>query len=355
MAPKNQTAASRTAESSNTQDSNTQEELAAAQAEIERLRAILANQDTPSGTDSPGPDRLASVLEAITQRLTREDSPNRSSKSTKIPDPPILTDGKDPAFDSWKIQITGKLSVNADHFAGEQARITYVFNRTGGDAQKHLNPRISANSVDPFLSADDMIQHLSDIYEDPFRMQNARRDYRRLIMKSTETFTDFYTRFLHLAGEGRIPEEDLRPDLYDKLTLELQRAIAPTEETLITVHDLQRALRRLDQNLRQIKERSDRAKARNGPSASPTIGPSTASSGPAAREPTPGRTPFFRGATPDRFVRPQYPDPAIQALSDQGACFTCGIKGHFAKDCLQGKDKTLAIQEVETESGKESP
>ena len=66
MAPRNQTAASRTAESLNTQDNTTQEELAAAQAEIERLRAILANQDTPSGTDSPGPDKLASVLEAIT-------------------------------------------------------------------------------------------------------------------------------------------------------------------------------------------------------------------------------------------------------------------------------------------------
>ena len=77
-----------------------------------------------------------------------------------------------------------------------------------------------------------MIQHLADIYEDPFRMQNARRDYRRLNMRANETFPDFYTRFLHLAGQGRIPDEDLRPDLYDKITLELQRAIAPTEETL---------------------------------------------------------------------------------------------------------------------------
>ena len=57
-------------------------------------------------------------------------------------------------------------------------------------------------------------------------------------MKATETFTNFYTRFLHLAGEGRIPEEDLCPDLYDKLTLELQHAIALTEEALLTVYDL---------------------------------------------------------------------------------------------------------------------
>ena len=210
-------------------------DLASANAEIERLRALLATQDTPSGTETLSPDRLASVLEAISQRLPRDDSPNRPTKSAKIPDPPILTDGKEPTFDNWKIQIQGKLQVNSDHFATEQAQITYVFSRTGGDAQKHLQPRISTSSIDPLETATDMIQHLADIYEDPFRMQNARRDYRRLNMRANETFPDFYTRFLHLAGQGRIPDEDLRPDLYDKITLELQRAIAPTEETLTTL------------------------------------------------------------------------------------------------------------------------
>ena len=83
-----------------------------------------------------------------------------------------------------------------------------------------------------------MIKHLASIYEDPFWVRNARRDYRKLMMRSTETFTDFYTRFLHLASEGQIPDEDLRLDLYDKLTLELQRAIALIEGTLDKLKDL---------------------------------------------------------------------------------------------------------------------
>src|SRR5579871_1005151 len=185
------------------------------------------------------------------------------AKSKSIPDPPALEDGVEPTFDNWKILITGKLRVNADHFADEAARMTYVFDRTKGDAQKHLNPRYRPDSVKPFYTADEMIQHLSDIYEDPFRVQNACREYRRLTMKSTETFSEFYTRFLHLAGEGQIPDKDLRPDLYEKITLELQRAIAPTEGSLIKLQDLQKALLRLDQNLRQIHNRSERAKARN--------------------------------------------------------------------------------------------
>ena len=139
----------------------------------------------------------------------------------------------------------------------------YVFGRTGGDAQGHLKPRFNPKSVNPFRTADSMIQHLASIDKEPLRVQNARRDYRRLTMRTTETFPEFYTRFLHLAGEGQIPEEDLRPDLYDKLTLELQRAIAPTEDTLTTVDDFQKALRRLDQNLRQIRDRSERVKARS--------------------------------------------------------------------------------------------
>jgi hypothetical protein len=65
-------------------------------------------------------------------------------------------------------------------------------------------------------------------------------------MQSTKTFTDFYTQFLHLAGEGQIPDEDLRSDLYDKLTLKLQRAIALIEGTLNELEDLQKALLCLD-------------------------------------------------------------------------------------------------------------
>jgi len=57
-------------------------------------------------------------------------------------------------------------------------------------------------------------------------------------MKPTETFADFYTRFLHLAGQAQIPDEDLQPDLFDKLTLELQQTILLVYSTLKTVRTL---------------------------------------------------------------------------------------------------------------------
>src|SRR5436189_4306178 len=135
------------ASSSQTGPSNTtnettatlQENLDATNAEIEQLRALLTAKDTPiPGT--PTSERLADVLEALTEHLTRIDSPATPPKSAKIPDPPILTDGKDPTFENWKLQIRGKLQVNADHFPTDEARMAYVFSRTGGDAQGHLWP-----------------------------------------------------------------------------------------------------------------------------------------------------------------------------------------------------------------------
>src|SRR5271156_4766801 len=78
------------------------EDLAAANAEIAQLWAQLAAQNTlNSGTLSS--NRLANVLEALSQRLTRAESPANSSKSAKIPNPLLLTDGKDPTFESWKL------------------------------------------------------------------------------------------------------------------------------------------------------------------------------------------------------------------------------------------------------------
>ena len=127
---------------SNENPDNLAEDLAAANAEIEWLRALLESQETlTSETRTLSPDGLVGILQALSQCLSRvDDTPAIWTKSAKIPDPPILTDGKDPTFESWKLQIWGKLRVNADHFPTNEARMAYVFSRTGSDAQGHLRP-----------------------------------------------------------------------------------------------------------------------------------------------------------------------------------------------------------------------
>src|SRR5579862_1441765 len=138
----------------------------------------------------------------------------------------------------------------------------YIFSRTGGDAQRHLQPRYDEESDNAFSTDTEMIDYLASIYEDPYRVQNARLEYKGLLMKPTETFADFYTRFLHLAGQAKIPKDDLRPDLFDKLTMELQRTVLPVYSTLTVLKELADECLSIDQGLRRLKARSDRAKAR---------------------------------------------------------------------------------------------
>jgi hypothetical protein len=54
-------------------------------------------------------------------------------------------------------------------------------------------------------------------------------------MRTNKMFLDFYTWFLHLVGKEHILDKDLRLDLYNKITLELQHAITLLEETLTTL------------------------------------------------------------------------------------------------------------------------
>ena len=48
--------------------------------------------------------------------------------------------------------------------------MAYVFNRTGRDVQTHLRPRYAVDLVDPFVLEEEIVNYLSSIYKDPFRV-----------------------------------------------------------------------------------------------------------------------------------------------------------------------------------------
>jgi uncharacterized coiled-coil protein SlyX len=222
---------------------------------------IIAQNELIADLQTQLTEKQAVIDHLERNRSTSATPAPTSSKSTKIPDPEPLSDGKTLTFENWKIQIEGKFTVNHDHFPSEQAKMVYLFGRTTGDAQKALQTRYGA-AKNPFQTSQDMVKHLSDIYLDPYKVENARQDYRRLNMKPAQTFTEFYTRFLQLAGDAEIPQEDWRPDLYDKLTFDIRRAVVPIYDTLADHQALADKCRRIDQDLKRLKEVSDRLKAR---------------------------------------------------------------------------------------------
>lgn len=65
----------------------------------------------------------------------------------KFPNPPILTNGKNPNIDNWLVQMHGKLKANVDHMSINQQQMVYVQSQVRGLAMKHLQPQLHADTV----------------------------------------------------------------------------------------------------------------------------------------------------------------------------------------------------------------
>jgi hypothetical protein len=114
----------------------------------------------------------------------------------------MLTDGKNPTFEGWLSKIKNKLKVNADHFADEDAKIAYVQLCTDGEASEHIQPRLADDATDLYTTCAKVLSHLQSIYEDPNRVFNAKNDFKKLYMKPSQAFHEFYTHFLHLSSKA---------------------------------------------------------------------------------------------------------------------------------------------------------
>ena len=74
-----------------------------------------------------------------------------------------------------------------------------------------------------------------------------------MFIKESESFSDFYTQFLHLLSMGKILMDDLQPDLYDKLTPALQQSVLPFLDTLLTNKALANKCMLVDKNLQRLQ------------------------------------------------------------------------------------------------------
>ena len=48
--------------------------------------------------------------------------------------------------------------------------MAYIFSRTSGDTQTHIRLRYAADLADPFILEEEIINYLSSIYKDPFKV-----------------------------------------------------------------------------------------------------------------------------------------------------------------------------------------
>ena len=145
-----------------------------------------------------------------------------SSKSAKIPDPPLLTDGKEPQFKDWLLLMTQKLEANHDHYDSPQLCCAYVASHCDGKAHKHITPWLQSESVNLYEDSTDMLEHLKTIYDDLNWVTTAKNQFRQLYMKMTDWFHNFLSEFLYLAAEAGVSDDDLKDELYHWITTKLQ-------------------------------------------------------------------------------------------------------------------------------------
>lgn len=151
------------------------------------------------------------IVEAIANR-----------KTTKILDALMLSDSKEVRFETWEIVIRQKLEANTDHYPLPIYRKLYVQSRYEGKVQLYIAPRMSSDSSNPYIDAEDMINYLKTVFANPNRRAKIYTIYHKLMIKPKDSFTDFLAEFIQLVEEAIVIEENCKRDLYSKLLYLLQ-------------------------------------------------------------------------------------------------------------------------------------
>ena len=169
---------------------------------IEQPPGEIQGQASPA-TSGPSPP-------AAVPRDLRPLRPSPTARLTpKLPDPPIFK-GDRSKFEDWKLKILDKLTLNNDHYPSESFKIAYVLTRLGGKAVQHTIFRRRSNTNKPYLTVQDLLDHMRDVYETPIYLIEDERFWHGQTMKQgNRSFAEFYAEFIQIFGHRGYSDEHL--------------------------------------------------------------------------------------------------------------------------------------------------
>ncbi|CAI7610273.1 unnamed protein product [Penicillium glandicola] len=173
----------------------------------------FASIETPNRSQ---PDQSTFAAESV-----EGDIEPRISKSTYLPDPERLDNGVNPSFESWLVDIQGKLVFNADHYPTEKHRIIYVACRTTGKAHVHLNTRLRQDTALPYTTAQDTFDDLEASFGTSSHEAKGFEE-----VSSSNDFHTFLCSFLYSSGAHGSRFEVLKHELAVRLPPNLKRVVA---------------------------------------------------------------------------------------------------------------------------------
>jgi hypothetical protein len=262
--------------------------------------------------------------------------PPENRRSEKIPDPPILEDGKKPKFEDWLVEMRNKLNGNADRYNTEIMRRAYVVSRTTGLARQILNPCLHDDTANPYDTVQEMFDDLIHAFRNPHRQQEAQAKLRNLRMKIGEDFHGFLAEFLHLAGEAELPRSQYKAEFDQRLTRKVRelciafRGPSKTfEEYCTQAGSVVQSLNEFDEDAKRYRAKDNNNRLSNRPNSQNDAAPKDAGNGGTSK-----------GSKLDDVTRDK--------LRKDGKCFYCKEPGHMTNTCPElAKKKKADLKNLE--------
>ena len=133
---------------------------------------------------------------------------------------------------------------------------------------KHLDPLYESDNPMAFQSANEMIEHLADCFEELDEKADAHDAYAIVRQGSQERFRDFKIRFLDLANRAEVSPDTQLADIFRKSYLDLQKKLLSQRRNWTSLQQAIRALDGTDKELVGFRCRNRVRKAALDPSPS---------------------------------------------------------------------------------------
>ncbi len=174
-------------------------------------------------------------------------------KYHKILDSLMFTDEKNSTWKNWFLDIREKLAMNIDIFSNELYKLSYINFWLADDVVKVIQVRCDFNCDNFYLTVNELLEKLAQLFHDSDKKDNYHREYINLIQESKK-FNDFFNQFQRLYIYLKYQKNVLVIDLKNKINSHLWIFWTAQMKSLIKLSDIWNYLIRLNNEHKTVWE-----------------------------------------------------------------------------------------------------